>query len=109
MLPAYIDESYDKVEYWLTALVVPADNALQLQNDLDAAVPDAARSYGVSPDAELHGSHIRGGKDDWTGMKEMIRAPIKVYSDALETIAFNLRCGLPRIRVSAMATTPARS
>jgi hypothetical protein len=87
VLLAYIDESYDKVEYWLTALVVPADNALQLQNDLDAVVSDAAKSYGISPDAELHGSHIRAGKGDWAGMKEMIRARIKVYSDALEAIA----------------------
>ena len=83
MLLAYIDGSYDKVEYWLTALVVPAEDALQLQNDLDAVVSGAARSYGVSPDAELHGSYIRAGKGGWAGMKEMIRARIKVYSDAL--------------------------
>jgi len=31
MLLAYLDESYDKVEYWLAALVVPTDAALQLQ------------------------------------------------------------------------------
>jgi hypothetical protein len=38
MLLAYLDESYDKVEYWLTALLVPADAALKLQQDLDKVV-----------------------------------------------------------------------
>jgi hypothetical protein len=44
VLLAYLDESYDKLEYWLTALVVPTGSALALQNDLDAIVENSARS-----------------------------------------------------------------
>lgn len=88
MLLAYLDESYDKAEYWLAALVVPAAAALQLQNDLDAVVNRAMTSgYGVPSDAELHGHALVQGKDDWAPMAPMIRARIKVYSEALEAIA----------------------
>ena len=48
MLLAYLDESHDKVEYWMAALIVPCESALQLQNDLDAVVNNAMMSgYGV--------------------------------------------------------------
>lgn len=87
MLLAYIDESYDKAEYWLTALVVPHDSALRLQNDLDGVVADAARHYGIAPHAELHGHSIVQATDDWAEMKPMVRARIKIYANALEAIA----------------------
>lgn len=87
MLLAYLDESYDKVEYWLTALVVPTETALQLQNSLDAVVYEAMTKYGIPYDAELHGHALVHGKDDWAPMAPMIRARIKIYSDALEAIA----------------------
>jgi hypothetical protein len=88
VLHAYLDESYDKLEYWLTALIVPSESALKLQNDLDAVVNDAMMSgYGVSSDAELHGHALLHGKDDWHRMAPKIRARIQIYSKALQAIA----------------------
>jgi hypothetical protein len=88
MLLAYLDESYDKAEYWLTALVVPSDSALQLQNDLDGVVNDATMSgYNLPPDAELHGHQLVHGKGDWESMAAMVRARIQIYAKALRAIA----------------------
>lgn len=88
MLLAYLDESYDKVEYWLTALAVPTGSALALQNALDAIVDNAAASgYDIPVDAELHGYPLVHGKGDWTSMARMVRARIKIYADAIDVIA----------------------
>src|SRR5689334_3876788 len=88
MLLAYLDESYDKVEYWLTALLVPADAALKLQQDLDSIVYEASMSgYGVHWSAELHGHQILHGLGEWEPMAPMIRARIGIYRKAFEAIA----------------------
>lgn len=88
MLLAYLDESYDDVEYWLTALIVPSHSALQLQRDLDSVVEEAMLSgYGVPTNAELHGYPLVHGKDDWEPMAKKVRARIGVYTKALQAIA----------------------
>lgn len=87
MLLAYIDESYDRDEYWLSALVVPNEVALQLQNKLDAVVRDATLSFGIPLNAELHGHPLLHAKEVWEPMKEAVRARINVYSAALHAIA----------------------
>lgn len=88
MLLAYLDESYDKVEYWLTSLLVPAESALKLQQDLDSVVYDACMSgYGVHWTAELHGYELVHGEGDWARMNDKIRARIGIYRKAYEAIA----------------------
>jgi hypothetical protein len=88
MLLAYLDESYDNVEYWLTALLVPADAALKLQQDLNSIVYDACMaSYGVHWSAELHGHEILHGKGEWGHMGPKVRARIGIYRKAFEAIA----------------------
>lgn len=88
MLLAYLDESYDKVEYWLTALLVPADSALQLQQDLEGIVYDAyMSSYCVARTAELHGYELVHGEGDWAPMSDKIRARIGIYRKVYEAIA----------------------
>lgn len=86
MLLGYIDESYNDKEYWLTGLMIPSPDALPLQRDLDQVVASAEK-YGVPSSAELHGHPLQHGKDDWEPMRSMVRARIKVYSDALDAIA----------------------
>lgn len=86
MLLAYIDESYDRQEYWLTALVVPDQVAPQLQTNLDAVVRDTTR-FGIPLNAELHGHPLVHAKESWEPMKEMVRARINVYSAAFRAIA----------------------
>jgi hypothetical protein len=87
MLLAYIDESYDRDEYWLTALVVPNAVALQLQNKFDDIVRDATLEFGVPLTAELHGHPLLHAKEAWEPMKEPVRARINIYQAALRAIA----------------------
>ncbi|MEN4396757.1 DUF3800 domain-containing protein [Mycolicibacterium senegalense] len=88
MLLAYLDESYDNVEYWLTALLVPGDSALKLQKDLNSIVYEACMaSYGVHWSAELHGHQILHGKGEWEYMGPKVRARIGIYRKAFEAIA----------------------
>jgi hypothetical protein len=88
MLLAYLDESYDKVEYWLTTLLVPADAALKLQQDLDSIVYEAyPGGYGVHWSAELHGHQILHGLGEWECMAPKVRARIGIYRKAFEAIA----------------------
>jgi hypothetical protein len=87
MLLAYIDESYDREEYWLTGLVVPTEGALQLQNDLDAVVRTAALNFGIPLNAELHGHPLLQAKDVWVPMKVAVRARINLYAAALQAVA----------------------
>lgn len=87
MLLAYIDESHDRKEYWLTALVVPTEVALPLQNKLDAVVRTATVSFGIPLDAELHGHAVLHAKEAWEPMKTAVRARIGVYAAALRSIA----------------------
>ena len=111
MLLAYIDESYDRDEYWLTALVVPNDVALQLQNRLDEIVRDATLNFGVPLAAELHGHPLLHAKDAWEPMKQPVRARINVYGAALRAIANCegiqiVMAGIDIARVNRRYTTP---
>lgn len=111
MLLAYIDESHDRVEYWLTALVMPNQVVLQLQNDLDAVVRDAVTDYHVPINAELHGYPLLHAKDSWASMQPMVRARIKVYSNAFEAIAAGdgieiAVCGIDIGRLNRRYTNP---
>lgn len=87
MLLAYIDESYDREEYWLTALVVPDAVALQLQNKFDDIVRDATLEFGVPLTAELHGHPLLHAKEAWEPMKKQVRARINIYQAAFRAIA----------------------
>lgn len=88
MLLAYLDESYDTAEYWLTALLVPAHAAHKLQKDLNGIVYEACMaSYGVHWSAELHGHQILHGKGEWERMGPKVRARIGIYRKAFEAIA----------------------
>lgn len=42
---AYLDESHDKSEYWITGLIVPALRAQKLEFALDDIVLEAENSY----------------------------------------------------------------
>lgn len=111
VLLTYLDESYDKGEYWMTGLCCPSDSILKLEVELDDVVDNAARDYGVSEDAELHGNAIVHGKDDWAPMAKLVRARIGVYSDALDAIAAApgvqvFQCGLDIERHRARYANP---
>jgi hypothetical protein len=110
VLLAYLDESYDKGEYWMTGLCCPSDSLLRLQSDLDAVVASAAK-FGVSEQAELHGNALVHGKDDWVPMAPAIRARIQIYESALDAVAAApglqvFQCGVDRARLVARYAKP---
>ncbi|MFD7517953.1 DUF3800 domain-containing protein [Streptomyces niveus] len=90
MLLTYVDESYDNDCYWMVALLVPEGDLRSLHRALDSIVAKAADHYPVDRHAELHGHALVQAKDDWHRMnnkgRNMIRARIGVYGDAMKAI-----------------------
>ncbi|MFI9506807.1 DUF3800 domain-containing protein [Nocardia sp. NPDC052566] len=87
MLLAYLDESYDAGEYWVAAVICPADEVLKLANSLDEVAGKAASAWSIDPRAELHGNDLVQGKNGWVRLAPQIRVRIGVYHDALKAIA----------------------
>ncbi|MCA2209571.1 DUF3800 domain-containing protein [Nocardia rosealba] len=87
MLLAFLDESYDKGEYWIAAVVCPSAEILGLAARLDAVVMKATGTWGTSERAELHGNDLVQGKHDWAPIARQVRARIGVYRDALRATA----------------------
>ncbi|WP_280265358.1 DUF3800 domain-containing protein [Nocardia wallacei] len=89
MLLAYIDETYKRGnEFWVSALVCPADSIPAITAALDEVVKRAAGKFpGVSEDAELHGYELDGGSGHWEPLKGMARARVGVFEDTIDTIA----------------------
>lgn len=91
MLLTYVDESYDSRRYWMVALLVAEHHLRPLQRGLDSVVRKAADSYPVDAASELHGHALVQAKDDWSRMgnkgRNMVRARIGVYADAMKVIA----------------------
>ena len=89
---AYLDESHDKSEYWIASLIVPALRAQSREFALDAIVAKAEKAFpelanpGGKP-IELHGNSLAQGRDDWVPMKDMLRARLGIYEEALRAIA----------------------
>lgn len=89
---AYLDESHDKSEYWITGLIVPALRAQKLEFTLDDIVLEAENSYpqinkGNGKPVELHGHALAQGTEDWEPMAQILRARLGVYEKALSAIA----------------------
>ena len=86
MILVYVDESFNRDEFWVTGLVVPGTALLGLEAALDAVVLGAADAYGGGLRAELHGYDIAQGRGDWASMAGMLRARLDIYRQALEAV-----------------------
>jgi hypothetical protein len=84
VLLAYVDESYTDRWYWIGALLVPDVVAIPLSTALDEVMADAARSYGIPAESELHGYELFQGRAVWSELPP--RARIAVYNSALKAI-----------------------
>lgn len=89
MFLAYIDESYSSSHYFIAALLVPEDKALNLAGALDEVVANASRNFGTTGTAELHGHRLFQGQEDWEPLRFMPRARIGIYHQAFTSIAAN--------------------
>jgi hypothetical protein len=87
MLLTYVDESFCKECYYVAGLLVPEHEAISLTKALDDVIAKLAADFDELPHtAELHGHDIFQGKNDWEGMKPMLRARIRAYDLALQAI-----------------------
>lgn len=92
MLLAYLDESHDESEYWIARLIVPALRAQALENTFDAIVVKAEKTFpqlmkSDGKPIELHGHALAQGTEDWAPMKDMLRARLGIYEEALRAIS----------------------
>ena len=83
MLLAYVDESYNETNFYLSALVLDDAQGQQLIDSLDSIV-NAAVGEGVPSDAELHGAEIFHGSNHWKGLPPWLR--IRIYQQATDAI-----------------------
>ncbi|WP_369371084.1 DUF3800 domain-containing protein [Promicromonospora sp. Populi] len=84
MLLAYVDESYSKDYFFLAAVIVDSQSAVEIETGLDAIVDEYARMTSLSVEAELHGHELFNGHGEWGSLQ--IRQQINVYGRALEVI-----------------------
>lgn len=82
----YMDESFNASEFWVTGLVVPEAEAINLEATLDEVVDEAHFDYGVPRGAELHGNDLMNGKKDWAKLDGLFRARFGVFLGALTAI-----------------------
>jgi len=86
VLFAFIDESYTRDRYYVSAYVVAEDEITTVKRALrDAA--GYAEGFGIAADAEFHGYEIMSGQGAWRPIRGQHRAAIAIYSRALEEIA----------------------
>jgi len=88
MLLAYLDESDDKNNYYVTALVIKDSDLLTISNKFDKLVEFAsARIDGVLTNAELHGYDLAWGSGDWSALKGRVKICAAIYERAIDIIA----------------------
>lgn len=83
MLLAYVDESYNDTNFFLSALVLNDAQGQELIDHFDAIINDAIPE-GVPSDAELHGAEIFHGNNHWKGLPPWLR--IHIYQQATNAI-----------------------
>jgi hypothetical protein len=84
MLLAYLDESYDKSRYWITALVCPETTLIPVTNGIDEAYRKGP--YPTPAQTELHGHDLFHGEKDFERLHPYPRRRIKWYADALQAV-----------------------
>lgn len=85
VLLTYVDESYTETWFAMAALLLDGPAAVALAAELDRVVTAAAKAYGLSSDAELHGHEIFHAGGAWSGVP--VRARVGVFDDVVEAVA----------------------
>lgn len=83
---AYVDESYNNAQHWVAGVLIDHRRVNEGQRAIRAVVAEAAASYGIRADAELHGHQIFHGEGDFTPMKGMVRARIGIYANVFQCL-----------------------
>ena len=84
---AYVDESFNRSQHWVAALLVQHTRVNETARALRDVVDHASAEFGIATTAELHGHDLFHGRGEFAPMKTVPRARIALYSSALRTLA----------------------
>lgn len=83
---AYVDESFNRSQHWVAALLIQHLRVNQTAGAMRELVERASEQFGIDASAELHGHDLFHGKGEFQPMKEAPRARIALYAAALRTL-----------------------
>ncbi len=78
MLYAFVDESYTRDRYYVSAYVVPEPSLAAVRAALRTASGYAA-GFGISAGAEFHGYELMSGRGEWKPVRGRPRAAVAIY------------------------------
>ena len=84
VLLCFIDESFKPGLYSFAAVIADEHATKALTADLNRIVSEAAKAFGVSRRAEIHGHPLFHNKDDWEGIGA--RAQIRIFEQVVDAI-----------------------
>jgi hypothetical protein len=87
MFLCYIDEADDRVNYYITALVINSKDVRALHEALDSVMEYAEVNYKVPKSIELHGYSLVQAEHDWKILKGNIAAQKDIYAKAMNEIS----------------------
>lgn len=82
---AYLDETFNRDEFWICAVVVPVESVRSCQEQIAEVVRSLERDHGVAGIAELHGHDLFQGHAELDGVEPWIR--VQAYERALHSLA----------------------
>ena len=86
MLLAYVDESFNKKYFFMTALIATPDQVRDLTTALDEYVKTLAANHAtLASRAELHGYEVFHGKEGWSSL--FPRQRVQVFLEVFRLIA----------------------
>lgn len=83
---AYIDESFNDAQHWIGAVLVQHTHVNEAQRAIRTVVAEAAGTYGITADTELHGHRIFHGEGDFAPMKQLVRARVGIYASVFDCL-----------------------
>lgn len=84
---AYVDESFNRAQHWVAALLIQHERINATARALRDVVEQAADDYDIAERAELHGHDLFHGKGEFAPMRQMPRARIALYSAVFRVLA----------------------
>lgn len=84
---AYVDESYNKLQHWVAAVLVEHTRVNQTHREIRNIVERASDAYGIDDEAELHGYELFGGEGAFEPMKKLVRARVGIYADVFQCLS----------------------
>lgn len=86
MLLAYIDESSNGLEYYVTTLLIRDTDLLSLGSSINALRKDISQEYQLNENIEFHGYDILNGVNEWRSLKQNYEAQIDIYNRVMKCI-----------------------